>query len=545
MMIEALKKLHTKFPAVTKLEVIGKSDENRAIYCMTVNNPKTGDVLSKPGIYVDGNIHGNEIQATEVCLYLLNYLLHNYNKLDQITKLVDKKVFYVIPSVNVDGKYHFFNDANTPSSNRGLRRPKDDDRDGLFDEDYPDDLDEDGNICQMRKKVKNGNYKLAPKDPRIMRRVKPGEKGEWILLGFEGIDNDGDGRINEDSEGYVDPNRNWGYDWAPEYVQSGSGDYPFSGVGIKSVAEFITAHPNITMGWAFHNSGGLIVRGPSTKAQGEYDRGDLAVYDTLGKQSERIIPGYKYIIAWKDMYSTHGDFTEWLMGCNGVYAFVGELFQRDRETFTTREEEEKNSKVKKEVNFFGSSDISENLKFNDHLAHGSLYKNWKKYKHPLYGDIEIGGFIKFSTRLPHPFMLEDMVHRNASAVIYSAKQTPEIKMEIFEKKKIQSGLYKIRIRLENSKAIPTMTFKAKRDKLYPQDILKIKGKDIKILAGGKLLNKYRDQVSYKKYRPEIQFLVVPGYGKVEFQFILSGKGPIKITYNSRHGGLITKTIQLK
>ncbi len=46
-----------------------------------------------------------------------------------------------------------------------------------------------------------GQYKTDPEDPRLMVRVKPGEKGEWTLLGEEGIDNDGDGKINEDGEG--------------------------------------------------------------------------------------------------------------------------------------------------------------------------------------------------------------------------------------------------------------------------------------------------------------------------------------------------------
>jgi len=201
--VEALKVLHNAFPNLTELEMLGKSEEEREIYALTINNPKTGKALSKPGVYVDGNIHGNEIQAGEVGLYLANELLTKYGKNEKITKLVDKNAFYLIPVVNVDGRYHFFNDPNTPSTNRGLRRPKDDDRDGLFDEDFPDDLDGDGSITQMRIKDPFCNYKTDPEDPRLMIMVKPGEKGEWTILGSEGIDNDGDGRVNEDSEGYV------------------------------------------------------------------------------------------------------------------------------------------------------------------------------------------------------------------------------------------------------------------------------------------------------------------------------------------------------
>ncbi|MCK5221113.1 MAG: hypothetical protein KAR14_05990, partial [Candidatus Aminicenantes bacterium] len=165
MVVSALKKLHVAFPKLTKLDLVGKSEEGRAIYALTVNNPKTGKELDKPAIYVDGNIHGNEIQATEVTLYLLNYLLTNYGNNDQITSLIDKKCFYVIPIVNPDGRYHFFKDGNSTNNNRGLRRPKDDDGDGLYDEDFPDDLDGDGNICIMRKKHPDGDFKTNPEDP--------------------------------------------------------------------------------------------------------------------------------------------------------------------------------------------------------------------------------------------------------------------------------------------------------------------------------------------------------------------------------------------
>ena len=285
--------MNKAYPQLKVLEVAGKSEEGRPLYVMTVNNPKTGPPLEKPGIYVDGNMHGNEVQGGDISLYLLDYILGNYGKNAEITRLLDRTCFYVVPVVNVDGRYHFFADAKTSSNNRGLRIPTDDDHDGLVDEDSPDDLDGDGNICMMRKKDPFGRFKTDPEDARLMIRLKPGEIGEWTVFGEEGIDNDGDGRINEDSEGYVDANRNWGFDWAPPYVQSGSGEYPFSGTGIKGLAEWIVAKTNICIGWSFHNFGGMILRGPSRKGLGEYPQQDIAVYDYLGKQAERIIPGYR------------------------------------------------------------------------------------------------------------------------------------------------------------------------------------------------------------------------------------------------------------
>lgn len=552
MVVEALQKLHKAYPRLTKLDLVGKSEEGRGIYCMTVFNPKNGKESGKPGVYVDGNIHGNEIQATEVGLYLLNYLLTKYGKNNEITALVDKNVFYVIPMVNVDGRYHFLEDAN-PSGNRGLRRPHDDDRDGLMDEDFPEDLDGDGNITRMRKRDPHGGYKTDPEDPRIMVRVKPGETGEWTMLGSEGIDNDGDGKINEDSEGYVDPNRNWGYDWMPNYVQQGAGDYPFSGTGLKAMSQYIRKRPNICMAWAFHNTGGMFLRGPSSKAQDEYPSRDIAVYDYLGKQAERITPGYRYLLSWKDLYATYGDFMEWMVMVNGTYGFVGELYMRRQETFRSIDESKRIEATKQalseesEDNMFRSDpkEERERLGYNDHVVQGELFKPWKPYKHPTFGDIEIGGWVRLSRRLPAPFMLKDLVHRNAMAVIFSAKNTPEVSMEVFETHKISKDLHRVRVRLINSKAIPTMTYQSQQVKLYPKDMLTISGKNAKVAAGGEIKNRYRDEVTYKEYRPEIQFLAVPGFGKVEYQFLVSGSGRVTLEYTSRHAGRIVKTVTLK
>ena len=546
---EAVQALNKAYPEMTKLEEVGKSEEGRPILALTVNNPKTGPALDKPGVYVDGNIHGNEIQGGEICLYMLDYLLGNYGKNKEVTELLDKKSFYVVPVVNVDGRFHFFNDANTSDSSRSLRIPLDDDRDGLVDEDPPDDMDGDGNISMMRKKDPFGLYKTDPEDPRLMIRVKPGEKGEWTILGEEGFDNDGDGLVNEDGEGYVDPNRNWGFDWVPRYVESGSGEYPFQAVGLKGLAEWIQAKTNICVGWSFHNFGGMYLRGPSRKGLGEYPAQDIAVYDYIGKQAERITPGYKYLTSWKDLYTTYGDSVEWLTQVIGAYGYCGEVFMTQSETFKSQGEKPAppaGEGDERPLSFLmGDSTDRERLKYSDNLTQGELFKPWKSFKHPTYGEIEIGGWTKMSTRLSAAFMIQDMVHRNAMAVVFSAKHAPEVSLEVIEVKKTGKDLYRVRTRLVNNKAMPTMSYQAQRTKLYPKDMIKVSGGSAKVVAGGLLTDPYTDRVSYKKNRPEVQLLVVPGFGKVEHQFLIEGRGEISIRYESRHAGKLEKKVKLE
>ena len=545
---EALQALHEAYPALTTLEAIGKSEEGRDVWVMTVNNPKTGAPLDKPGVYADANIHGNEIQGGEVCLSFLNTLLTKYGQNEQITKLVDRNTYYVIPVVNVDGRYHFLEDPNDPSSNRSLRIPRDDDHDGLVDEDKPDDLDGDGNICMMRRRDPFGQWKTDPEEPRLMVRVKPGEKGEWTLLGDEGIDNDGDGKLNEDPEGYVDGNRNWGYNWAPPYIESGSGEYPFQGTGIKAIARFLVDHPNIIVVFAFHNSGGMWLRGPSTKAEEPLNPRDVAVYDILGKNAEKIVPGYRYMVSWKDLYPTYGDFTDFTDNIVAAYSLVSELFVTEQETYRASVKQGATAPAPSEEDddMFGANPETqrERLKFNDNVTQGELFKTWKVFKHPQFGEVEIGGWVKMSSRLPHPFMLPDLVHRNASAIMFAASQTPDVSLDIQPVERIGDDLYKVRVRLANKGSIPTMTFNAVQKKIYPQDMLKVAGKEIRVVSGGTVSGLF-DEVTYKPYKPEVQFLQVPGNGKVDLQFLLSGKGEATFSYESRKAGRISKSVMLK
>ena len=537
---EALKVLNKAYPELTKLEIIGKSDEGRDIYALTINNLKTGEAVTKPGVYVDGNIHGNEIQAGEVCLYYANMLLTKYGENDKITKVVDRNAHYILPVVNVDGRYHFFEDAHTPSSSRSIRIPKDDDNDGLFDEDAPDDLDGDGSITQMRIKDPNGEYKADPDDPRILVRVEPGKKGEYTLLGSEGIDNDNDGKLNEDAEGYLDPNRNWGYNWMPNYVQSGAGNFPFSGVGIKAVSEYIGSHPNIIIGFSFHNSGGMWLRVPSEKSI-RIDPSDIAAYDVIGKNAIKITPGYVYQPSY-DLYPTYGDSDGQLFFNYGIFSFVGELFQREQETY--REKTDKPVQPAEQSGRRGSNpeETREQLKFNDHVVQGEMYKEWKPYNHPVYGEIEIGGWVKMSSRLPQPFMLPELVHRNASVVFLAAENTPEISMEVFEVKEIGKNLSQVRVRLKNKNGLPSMTADSFSKKLYTPDMLKVSG--AKVIAGGKITDFRLNKVNYKDNKPDIQFLLVPGYGNVEYQFLIEGKGDVTISYESQKANNVKTTVKL-
>jgi hypothetical protein len=495
---------------------------------LTINNQKTGKDVDKPAVYVDGTIHGNEIQATEVCLYLAHYLLSNYATNPVVKDLVDTRTFYIVPIVNVDNRARFFTDPSNYNIGRTARVPYDDDRDGLKDEDDYDDLDKDGEILQMRVKDKFGGWKTHPKDARVMIRVEPGEEGEWRLLGREGIDNDADGRLNEDVPGYLDMNRNYGFRWQPPYVQSGAGDFPLSAKPTKAVADFVVAKPNIIFTVAFHNYGGAILRGPGSKLAGTYPSNDSRVYDYMGKEGEKIIPGYRYLVSFKDMYTTHGDFDEFMFSGLGIYGFTGELFMPTQERFSKPPEK---TDPKKGI-FSSRVPDDEKQKFSDFVTQGAMFRDWKPFDHPQFGKIEIGGWRTFTTRLPQPFQLPELVHRNASLVIFLARHAPEVELEVLQKKKLAKDLTRIRIRLANNHALPTLSDQALRHNLFRQDIVKLEGKNLKVVSGGIVEDLQLDKVTPVEHRPHMIFTSVPSFSKRDVQFIVKGRGQATITFDS-------------
>lgn len=100
------RKLAAAYPDLITNQVIGKSVEGRDLLLTTINDTSTGTPDAKPAFWCDGNIHGNEVQAAEACLYLIWYLAENRTKLPRIQALLENHAFHVLPSLNPDGRAH-------------------------------------------------------------------------------------------------------------------------------------------------------------------------------------------------------------------------------------------------------------------------------------------------------------------------------------------------------------------------------------------------------------------------------------------------------
>lgn len=521
-------------PNTVHFSSIGKSVQGRDMFLLTVTDFTNGTPERKPGMYIDGNIHSNEIQGSEVSLYTAWYLAENQQTVPWIGELLKDRVFYIVPTINPDARDDFIHQPNTPHSPRSGMLARDDDGDGLLDEDGFDDLDGDGNIVRMRKRDPNGRWKADPDDPRMMVRAKPDEPGEYTLLGWEGYDNDGDGQVNEDGPGYYDPNRNWGWNWQPGYVQQGADQYPFSIPENRAVVEFIMQHANIGVAQSYHNAAGMILRGPGTQSDvGTYNQRDLQYYDFLGRLGEEMLPGYRYTVVYKDLYDAYGGELDWLYGARGIFTFTNELWT----SFDYFRRPEAAGR-----GFFG--DPKNIYRFDKLLLFSEGIVPWKKVKHPQYGDIEISGFKKAWTRTAPSFMLEDLCHRNMAFTLFNAYHLPLLSIDSVRVTMPTPDTYQLDVIVKNSRILPTRTAHEIENHITPPDYLTISGKNINVLAGMTVQNPDLNIATEQRFQPEkLAIESFDGMNTVHARWIFSGNLPVKVTVNSARGGIIQTEVK--
>lgn len=525
-----LQDLAKAYPEYAKLQSLGTTYGKREMWVLTVTNFAKGDDRTRPAMWIDGAIHANEIQATEVVLYTAWTLLEMRAENKTIERLLDERVFFLMPMMSPDSRDAHFYEANTTHSPRSGQRPVDDDKDGLVDDDGPDDLDGDGSITTMRVKDKNGRYKPHPDFPNLLIQVKEGEKGEYTILGAEGKDNDGDGRVNEDGDGYYDPNRDWGWNWQPDYIQNGAHRYPYSILENRYVADFIATRPNIVGAQSYHNAGGMILRGPGAK-EDSFEGADLRVYDVMGKRGAEMLPGYRYMNIANDLYEVWGGEVDWLHQSRGVWTFTNELFTPFNYFRQPGHE-----------GFFGSSE-TQHL-FDKYLLLGDGFSAWKEIDHPQYGKVEVGGFRKNWVRQPPSFLLEEECHRNMAFTLYHAGQLPLVSIQSLTTKDLGNGLTEVTAIVENNKLVPTHSAADVQRKITPPDIVELSGKDLKkvILALKSNEPFFRNPQEQKREPAKFKLDTIGSYGVVHVRWLVEGSGPFEVKVSSVKGGTASKTV---
>ena len=428
-----------KYPDLIDLQVNCVTEKGRNQYLAILTNKKTGDMLEKPGFYLDGNIHAGEVTASMCAMHTIDYLLTNYDSDQTCKKILDEMTVYVIPRVTPDGAEVYL---SSPYTLRSVDRIHKDKEGGIKEED----LDDDGVIRMMAIKSAYGAWKKDPKDDSLMTLRDPSDdEGDFYDIypegSLEGYDGDENLKVRKRGWG-LDFNRNFPFGWNPEPRQSGAGDYPLSNIETKAIVDFVLSHPNIGGAAIGHTSGGLILYPPGTKSPDKAPQSDIAILKAIAKMGEEELSYqpmniFDSFLSSQEFYDS-GALDDWMYETQGIPAYTMEFWDVCAKAGVKRNWGEKKEDIYEDLKRFEA--IMKWVKENA----PQYYMDWKPMDHPQFGEVLIGGFnYKFTQQNPPGKFLLEVLEHDTKFNIRFIKAMPKLHIDSLTCEQIDEDLYKV------------------------------------------------------------------------------------------------------
>ena len=102
-LLAELQALVSSHPEMLRMESIGKTYEGRDIWAVKLSDDVNTNDSAEPDVLIFGGIHAREIMGPEVVLHVLNYMVDGYGKNETLTKYVNTKETWFVPTANPDG----------------------------------------------------------------------------------------------------------------------------------------------------------------------------------------------------------------------------------------------------------------------------------------------------------------------------------------------------------------------------------------------------------------------------------------------------------
>lgn len=514
---------------ITKLHKIAVSPGGHNLYLLEIGPETDQAKKALPAIFVAANMEGVVPVATEAALYLAGLLLEQ-------PEIRGDKTWYILPIGNPDAAVRYFQKPLVMDARNS--HPYNDDMDDRTDEDGVEDLDGNGIITMMRVKDPEGQWLPVPGEPLLMKQAdwSKGEKGIYKLY-TEGIDNDNDGQYNEDGPGGV--NIGISFPHLFPYFTVTAGPWALSEDESYNLAKFICERPEIAMTVCFGETNFCLVLPRGDRKSG-VDLSRIKVPEDIARE-QQLDPKRTYTIAElmeiarkrmpADVEITEAMIASFL-GLGAVVnplpedlKFYNEISQQYKEflkinkladkrlepapdkdgsfelwsyyqlgvpTFAldfwtppTLPEETKEHKREESAS---GADPREKvlLDFSAKELGGGGFVPWKPFKHPTLGEVEIGGFVPYAANTPPPRMLDSLLKGQVPWVFELVKKLPVLRIAGTEVKPMGSGLYRVKVWIENTSYISYPTAMGKRNKrILPVVISLTEKKEYKIIDGKK------------------------------------------------------------
>lgn len=499
-----IRALDQKEGAVTASMLV-KTAGGKDVFVITAGK---GETDNKPGIAVIGGIQGPSLASTEIVMQMMEKLI------SQNPAILDEVTFYFFPGVSPDASGQYFASPRYEREENAM--PYDDDRDGQTDEDGYDDLNDDNLITWMRiKDPDKGEFMIHPENPAIMVKadITKGQKGEYLVV-HEGIDNDKDGKINEDLPGGVIFNKNFSFNYP--YFEHGAGENSFSAGESRAIARFLFDHWNIYV---------VLCIGSENNLSGFNEmKANLLDEKVASRVDEKDKPYFESAV---DLYKklTHLNDSS-LVAPAGGSLLSWSYFHYNRFAFSTPA-----WNVSKNRNNMGSPEF-DYLKLASDKGFPDQVIPWQKADHPDFPgkSVEVGGIKPFLMNNPPLSILDTVSGRHLEFLIRLASLHPALTFGDMKITKRTDALYMIEAEITNTGKFPTMTALATGSKWVRKIRLEINTSQKNKVIGGKKVFLF-DRI-------------VPGE-TVKAAWLVNGKGAVSLKAGSPQTGFINQEVELK
>ena len=421
-----LQELARRYPNLARLQSIGKTRKGRDLWVLEITNQETGPGTSKPGMWLDGNIHAGELTGRAYLQYFASRLLYSYGKDNRSTELVDKRTFYVMLVFDADGGDLLLS-----------RHPA---WPGHVADEHPgEDLDGDGYITSMRvpDSTSEDGYRTYPEglDPNRPRRSSFLDR-RWR------------DPLTGEREG-ADFNRNWSAEWRAD--EPGAGPRPFSLPEVAAVADFILEHDNVFFTYTIHSGGGArsyMVRPPMNQPYDWMPGEDNFFYMRLGNIWASLSKGgitennyYSFLFNTSELDENGeqrgygetmvGFADDWAYMDAGIHSLTPEVngsgWDYDGDGWIRPQEEDRWHREEK-GGMFGSP--------------------WVEYDHP-----EIGGSRGIPPALDET--LQEHCETQYDFLLYIAGLAPQLNLVAVESEPLGGGRHRVTASIRNDGGLPT------------------------------------------------------------------------------------------
>ena len=403
--------------------------------------------------------------------------------------------------------------------NNGNAKSTDDDRDGEFNEDPFDDLNNDGLITFMKIEDPTGDYILHKDDNRILVKANKnkGEVGKFKFL-TEGIDNDKDGNFNEDGKGGILFNKNFSYKYP--YFKPGAGEHPVSEKENRALLDYLYEQWNIFT---------IVTLGPENNlstplkynAAGAKKRVVSSILKEDAALNKFISDKYNKITGTKDApVSTGkgGDFFQW------SYFHFGKLALSTPGWWVPKvKDADKKSAKNSSINYLNWAK-QENI--------SNAFVDWKPINHPDFPNqkVEVGGIPPYKMINPPYNMVADISKKHTDFILELAKIQPSIALQNLTSEAVGNDITRISVDIHNQGLLPTHTEMGKKSRWLRKIKVALKlTKNQQIISGREIT------------------LVdsIDGDTSQKFSWLIKGKGNVTIEAGTSHTGIDTATVKLK